>query len=408
MFVFFEFVSNNAYWISVAFMPLTYGFVGWLTNGMALHMTFYPLKFFGIPPYLGWQGIVPRKASALALKSVNMLSERLVKIDDFFSRIKPQMIQEQFAPIIEKSVPEISEHMVQSLDSQLRSHLTENGLQKMREKATKQSIKKLNEISKHLKDDARKVFNFKSLVLRSLTGNNVKLIVDIFKEVGSHEFRFILKSGWHFGASLGTIQIVIWYFFPLWYLLPIQGMIVGYVTNWLALVMIFRPLYEKRFMGIRYQGMFLKRQDEVSQKYAEIFSKHVLSGKNIMEEILYRRVSRLVVDIVEKDLIEILEQSKVEKTELKNIHSETEKMRKEAIQKMTETFSQSSRSLEKIIERSMNVQKLIYERMRELPPEEFEPILRSAFQEDEYILIVLGSILGGFVGLLQGLYMLQF
>lgn len=408
MSAFFEFVSNNAYWISVAFMPLTYGFVGWLTNGMALHMTFYPLKFWGIPPYIGWQGIVPRKASALALKSVNMLSERLVKMEDFFSRIKPQIIKEQFTPIIKESVPEISEHMIASLDGQLQLHFTQKDLQKMSKKATKESLKKLEQISKHLKDDVRKVFNFKALVLRSLTGDNVKLIVDIFKEVGSHEFRFILKSGWHFGASLGTIQIAIWYFLPLWYLLPVQGMIVGYVTNWLALVMIFRPLYEKKFMGIRYQGMFLKRQDEVSQKYAEIFSKHVLTGKNIMEEILYRRVSRLVVDIIEKDLIEILKAKNSEAIEIENIHHETEKFRKAAMQKMSQTFSQSSPSLEKIIERSMNVQKMIHERMRKLPPEEFEPILRSAFQEDEYILIVLGSLLGGFVGLLQGLYMLQF
>lgn len=50
----------------------------------------------------------------------------------------------------------------------------------------------------------------------------------------------------------------------------------------------------------------------------------------------------------------------------------------------------------------------IDKRMQALPPEEFAPILRSPFQKDEYILIVLGSILGAFVGLMQGLYMLQF
>lgn len=402
-----EWIQHNAYWLGMAMMPLTYGFAGWFTNLMALRMTFYPLKFIGIPPYLGWQGIVPRKASGLALKSVNMLSERLVKIDEFFVRIKPQLIQEQFAPIVENNIPEITNHMIESLDEHLCHLADENIAKQIQQKAVRQSIQKIDEIANHLSQDAKKVFNFKALVLRSLTGNNVKLIVDIFQEVGEKEFKFIMKSGWHFGATLGTLQVLFWYFFPFWYTLPIQGMIVGYVTNWLALFMIFRPLREKKFLGIRYQGMFLKRQDQVSQKYAEIFALHVLSGRNIMEEILYRRVARSVVETIEEDIIEALKQKCENNSHLqKDVENETAKVRKQAAEKMIDSLSESSRSIEKIMERSMNVKSMIYSRMKELPPEEFEPILRSAFQEDEYILIILGSVFGGLIGLLQALYML--
>lgn len=414
-----EWISSNKDWLGVLLMPLTYGFVGWFTNLVALRMTFYPLAFVGIPPYLGWQGIVPRKASGLALKSVNMLSEKLIRIDEFFTRLKPQILEKQFLPIVEKNIPDISEHMVESLDSHLKHFISPQTLQQMEDKAHQESIAKVKEITEHLSQDIKKVFNFKSLVLRSLTGKNVKLIVDIFQEVGQNEFRFILKSGWHFGALLGTVQMGLWYFFPFWYTLPVQGIVVGYVTNWLALTMIFRPLYEKKFLGIRYQGMFLKRQDEVSLKYANIFAHHVFSGRKIMEEILYRRVARTVVEIIETDLVQALEKARATENSVKqeeqtnshllqDVEKETAKVRKQAMEQMIQLLSESSVTLEKLIERSMNVEDMIYQRMRTLPPEEFEPILRSAFQEDEYVLILLGAVLGAFVGLLQGLYMLYF
>jgi hypothetical protein len=39
--------------------------------------------------------------------------------------------------------------------------------------------------------------------------------------------------------------------------------------------------------------------------------------------------------------------------------------------------------------------------MAGLPPDEFEAVLRPAFQEDEWILILVGAVLGGLAGLGQ-------
>ena len=64
--------------------------------------------------------------------------------------------------------------------------------------------------------------------------------------------------------------------------------------------------------------------------------------------------------------------------------------------------------MEKLINRSMNVKHTIYNRMKDLPGEDFESLLRSAFQEDEWILIILGAVLGAIVGLGQMFYMLAF
>ena len=39
--------------------------------------------------------------------------------------------------------------------------------------------------------------------------------------------------------------------------------------------------------------------------------------------------------------------------------------------------------------------------MKALPPDEFVGVLRPAFQEEEFTLIMVGAVLGGVAGLLQ-------
>ncbi|MEM7181384.1 MAG: DUF445 domain-containing protein [Spirochaetota bacterium] len=404
-----QWIADNVATIGIFLMPLTYGFVGWFTNLAAIKMMFYPLQFRGIKPFLGWQGIVPRKASGLALKSANLLQERVVQIDQFFSKIKPQQINRSLQPILEQHIPNLTASCINSLDQHLREQITTVDEKRIQEKVLSHSLEQMQQITSQLAEDVKKVFNFKGLVLRALAGDNAKLIVDIFQEVGSKEFLFIQRSGWYFGALLGLVQAGLWLLYPYWWTLPMQGIVVGYITNFLALNMIFRPLYEKRYLFFSYQGLFLKRQDEVSKQYARIFAEHVMNPRNILEEILYRRIARTIGETIEADIIALLhtKTKPEEKATLSQVVEQEIGVTKSQAQLETVNFlSQSSQLLEKMMAKAMPIEKMIYERMRALPPEEFEPILRSAFQEDEYILILLGSVLGALVGMGQAVFML--
>jgi len=53
-------------WWLYASMPFVAAIIGYGTKIVAINMMFRPLEFFGIKPYLGWQGIVPRKAAVMA------------------------------------------------------------------------------------------------------------------------------------------------------------------------------------------------------------------------------------------------------------------------------------------------------------------------------------------------------
>ncbi|MCX7633730.1 MAG: DUF445 family protein [Turneriella sp.] len=400
-----EFLSRHAELIGILLMPVTYGFIGWMTNVVALKMMFYPLEFVGIyPPYLGWQGIVPRKATALALKVVNILSEKLFKVEEFFAKIPTDKLAETYRPLLHEGAPQIVEQVIAGLPEEYRATLAARK-QEICAKVVQESQSRLEQILGHLKEDVQKVFSFKNMVLRNLTGPRTELLVNLFQEIGSKEFRFIAASGLYFGALFGAVQMLIWYFYPEPWTLPVQGVIVGYVTNWLALLMIFRPMEERRFLFFRYQGLFHRRQEEVSDKFSTVFAEHVMNGRNILDEVLYRRIARSVVETATADIANELRRHNAPQELLLSLQSATEN-RKEIAAQLAQRLASASETIEKLINRAMNVKSTIYNRMKELPGPDFETLLRSAFQQDEWILIVTGAVLGALVGLGQMFYML--
>merc|ERR1719331_903773 len=77
-----------------------------------------------------------------------------------------------------------------------------------------------------------------------------KMMVDMFREVGAREFRFIQHVAAVMGFILGLVQTVLYvlnnnYWKKDWFdyvLLPVSGLIIGYFTNWLAIFLTFRPI----------------------------------------------------------------------------------------------------------------------------------------------------------------------
>ncbi len=393
--------------LMVYLMPFTYAFVGWMTNVVALKMTFYPLEFVGIKPFLGWQGIIPRKAHKMASKSVDVITERLLKIEEVFDKVDPRQVEKEIGPMLNQVTQDVIKDVVDDINPRLWELLPDPVRQQINDQARAETSRTIEKIIHDIRANIYHVFDLKNLVLKSLTGSNVVLIVEMFQTVGAPEFKFIERSGLYFGFILGLIQMAIWSLLPIWWTLPIQGIIVGYVTNYLALKMIFRPQEEKQIFGIKYQGLFHRRQDAVSKEYSRLVAERILTPRKIMAEILYGRAANDVYNVIRKAVAFGVEASANLARPFLSFTMGTDKyeqIKTYIVAKLTDLAPKSSKQLEEYMYTAMDLEETMYTRMRALTPQEFETILRSAFQEDELLLILVGAFLGAMVGLAQGFY----
>ena len=92
-------------------IPSVAAFVGLTTNWMGVNMLFYPIDYVGTELYrsspytpygmFGWQGVVPCKTEKMAARLVDIVTERLLTIEEAFGRLDPSNLAQLLLPIIE-------------------------------------------------------------------------------------------------------------------------------------------------------------------------------------------------------------------------------------------------------------------------------------------------------------------
>lgn len=397
-----ELLQNPEFWKYLS-IPFVAGLIGWTTNWLAIKLTFLPLEFIGIRPLLGWQGIIPSKARKMAAISVDATISKIGTVSEIFGQIDPQVLA---AHIIETVDPRVEEYVDELM---LREHATfwENLPNPMRQMVYDRVRKSAPDLVDNLVDDLatniEELLDIKGMVIDQLAEDKV-LLNRIFLECGDKEFRFIINSGAWLGFIFGLVQMVVWYFFSNWWILPVAGLIVGYATNWIALNVIFRPLNPVKIMGIELQGLFLKRQKAVAHSFCSIITHEILTIGNIINAILNGPSSDRAKNMVKKHIKPIVDDTAGMSKPLTQIafgpkgfahlkHQVGEK----AIEISADAFTDPVFNND----RAEAVENIMRQRMENLTSEEFQDLLRPCFQEDEIKLILIGAALGFGAGLAQ-------
>ena len=150
------------------------------------------------------------------------------------------------------------------------------------------------------------ILDIKELVVEQLV-KSPELINEIFLTAGEKEFPFIVRSGFYFGFLFGLPTMLLWHYFQAWWLLPLGGLLVGYITNWIAIKIIFQPKRPIKIGPFTLQGMFLKRQQEVSKVYADIIERKLITPQNITHVILHGSGSAQLLELIELHVNDAIE-----------------------------------------------------------------------------------------------------
>jgi uncharacterized membrane protein YheB (UPF0754 family) len=85
---------------------------------------------------------------------------------------------------------------------------------------------------------------------------------------------------------------------------PVFGFVIGYITNAVAIGMLFRPFEEVRFLGLRFQGMIPRRKPEIARSVARIVASDLLKEERVAQRIAGEDVRRafevLILDLTER------------------------------------------------------------------------------------------------------------
>ena len=280
-------------------IPFVGAFIGWFTNWKAIKLTFYPRRFIGLPPYLGWQGIVPRKAEKMAGMAIDIILTKLLRLEDLFAKLDPKEMATQMHDPLTNILPQLIAETVSEYAPAVWDNLPEEARALAIAKMQQDAPQVVADILEEIRANPAEVLDLRTMVVDACK-RDVDLLNRVFLTVGKKEFQFIEFSGLIFGIPFGILQMLVWFYVQPWWFLTVGGAVVGGFINWLAIVMIFNPKQPRRFGPFMLHGLFMRRQKEVAAAYSKMVAEELLNTQNIVDAILKGPLSDGLFRIISK------------------------------------------------------------------------------------------------------------
>ncbi|KAF1776582.1 hypothetical protein GQ600_25686 [Phytophthora cactorum] len=316
---------------------------------VALWMTFYPLAYTGclqIPDTntgFGWQGIVPNKGEKMARQAVQIMTHQLLQVSEVFAKIEPAQVVKELEPILFNTIHTVVEDMALKYSPELWAVLPAKVKEEIVEKVKEESPAHIEALMDEIRNNIEDVFDLEDMVVTNMCKDK-QLLVNMFVTCGYSELAFIRNSGAYMGGIFGLMQMGIWFVYS-------DRIVVSRSLAYSS--MIFEPVNPKRYCGITFHGLFLRRQNEVAEVYGKMVARDVLNSRNIFEAILKGPYSDRLFELVYDNVQEA----------------------EDVTNHIVEIFPDSLRQIESYATVAMDLEVTLREKMKLLTSEQFENLL---------------------------------
>ena len=179
---------------------------------------------------------------------------------------------------------------------------------------------------------------------------------------------------------------------------------IGWITNWVAIKMLFRPHNEINLGLFKIQGLIPKRRAEIGIGIADVIQNELISIKdviaNIDREEFSKRLNDLIDDVLEKNL-----KTKVkEKFPVMQMFF-SDKMAKEVSDSIKSIIMENQEKIFEIFsnyaEENIDFSTIITDKISNFSLDKLEEIINGLAKKELKHIEVIGAILGAFIGLVQ-------
>lgn len=182
------------------------------------------------------------------------------------------------------------------------------------------------------------------------------------------------------------------------------GSTIGWVTNYVAIKMLFRPYKEVRILFFRVQGLLPKRKHQIGESIANVVQQELLSVNDVINSLDRNKLEEKMKVMIDKILDEKLEREINGKFPMFAMF-----LSKEILDKIKLTIRNSildnkdaiiSMFLQ-YVEENVDFRDIIVKKVDEFSLEKLEKIVYEFSAKELKHIEVVGAVLGGIIGVIQ-------
>lgn len=187
-------------------------------------------------------------------------------------------------------------------------------------------------------------------------------------------------------------------------LIPLISAFIGWMTNWVAIKMLFHPVKPVKILGMTFQGIFPKRQQQFAEKLGRLVSNELLSFSDIEQKITHPDNIKRILPHVEQHIDEFLREriSDVFPVISMFIGEKTiNQLKAVFMQELENIFPVLMKNYMNNLKQELDLERIVIDKVASFSSEKLESILYQIMSKEFRYVEIIGGVLGFIIGILQ-------
>ena len=187
-------------------------------------------------------------------------------------------------------------------------------------------------------------------------------------------------------------------------LIPLISGFIGWVTNWVAIKMLFHPRNPVYILGIKVQGIFPKRQDQFAEKLGKLVSRELLSFDEIEAKITNPDNLKKVLPQVETHIDHFLRVKLSDSMPMISMFigdKTIEKLKTVFMEELEILFPKIMKDYSGTLKQQLDLEAIVTDKVKAFSSDKLEEILYQVMASEFRFVEIIGAVLGFLIGLFQ-------
>jgi uncharacterized membrane protein YheB (UPF0754 family) len=187
-------------------------------------------------------------------------------------------------------------------------------------------------------------------------------------------------------------------------LIPVVSAFIGWVTNLIAIKMLFHPRVPVHVLGIKFQGIFPKRQQQFAEKLGKLVSAELLSFSDIEQKITNPENVQKLLPLIEDHLYHFLKVKLKESMPVISMFIGEQTigtLKQTFIKELEELFPVIMKNYMHNLQHDLDLERIVVDKVASFSTDKLENILTQIMSKEFRFVEIIGAVLGFIIGLFQ-------
>ena len=188
------------------------------------------------------------------------------------------------------------------------------------------------------------------------------------------------------------------------FIIPLISAFIGWVTNWIAIKMLFHPREPKKILGITFQGIFPKRQQQFAEKLGKLVSAEFLSFTDIEQKISDPANLKKIMPMIEEHVDNFLRIKLRDEMPVLSMFigdKTISSLKKVFMQEIEILFPQVMKQFAANLKNELDLEEIVIKKVAGFSSDKLEEVLYQIMSKEFRFVEIIGAVIGFIIGLIQ-------